>query len=59
MAARLGPALPGTPVVAGGVDAAVATYAAGVVSPGQHVAMIGTSMCWGYIAPDGRTRPTA
>ncbi|RYB03319.1 FGGY-family carbohydrate kinase [Lichenibacterium ramalinae] len=50
VAARLG--LPaGTPVVAGGVDAAVATYAAGVVRPGQHVAMIGTSMCWGTIAP--------
>ena len=49
-AARLG--LPaGTPVIAGGVDAAVATYAAGVVQPGHHVAMIGTSMCWGYIAP--------
>ena len=49
-AARLG--LPaGTPVIAGGVDAAVATYAAGVVKPGHHVAMIGTSMCWGYIAP--------
>ncbi len=49
-AARLG--LPaGTPVVAGGVDAAVATFAAGVVQPGQHVAMIGTSMCWGTIAP--------
>ena len=49
-AARLG--LPaGTPVIAGGVDAAVATYAAGVVRPGHHVAMIGTSMCWGYIAP--------
>jgi len=50
VAARLG-LMAGTPVVAGGVDAAVATYAAGVVSPGQHVAMIGTSMCWGYIAP--------
>ncbi len=48
-AARLGLAA-GTPVVAGGVDAAVATYAAGVVTPGQHVAMIGTSMCWGYVA---------
>ena len=49
-AARLG--LPaGTPVIAGGVDAAVATYAAGVVKPGHHVAMIGTSMCWGYVAP--------
>ena len=50
VAARLG--LPaGTPVIAGGVDAAVATYAAGVVKPGHHVAMIGTSMCWGTIAP--------
>jgi xylulokinase len=39
----------GTPVVAGGVDAAVATLAAGVTRPGQHVAMIGTSMCWGYV----------
>ncbi|AOK29819.1 MULTISPECIES: FGGY-family carbohydrate kinase [Burkholderia] len=40
----------GTPVVAGGVDAAVATFAAGATRRGQHVAMIGTSMCWGYIA---------
>lgn len=40
---------PGTPFVAGGVDAAVATYAAGVCEPGDHVAMIGTSMCWGFI----------
>jgi ribulokinase len=39
----------GTPVVAGGVDAAVATFAAGVTRAGHHVAMIGTSMCWGYI----------
>lgn len=50
-AARLGLAA-GTPVVAGGVDAAVATFAAGVVKPGHHVAMLGTSMCWGYIAPE-------
>jgi xylulokinase len=42
---------PGTPVVAGGVDAAVATFAASATRPGQHVAMIGTSMCWGYITP--------
>ncbi|WP_237479591.1 FGGY-family carbohydrate kinase [Lichenibacterium dinghuense] len=49
-AARLGLA-EGTPVIAGGVDAAVATYAAGVTEPGHHVAMIGTSMCWGYVAP--------
>jgi xylulokinase len=41
-----------TPVVAGGVDAAVATLAAGVTRPGQHVAMIGSSMCWGYVAHD-------
>ncbi|MDR5756154.1 FGGY-family carbohydrate kinase [Caballeronia sp. LZ035] len=39
----------GMPVVAGGVDAAVATFAAGVTQAGHHVAMIGTSMCWGYI----------
>jgi xylulokinase len=48
-AGRLGLAA-GTPVMAGGVDAAVATFAAGVTQPGQHVAMIGTSMCWGYIS---------
>ena len=40
----------GVPVIAGGVDAAVATLAAGATRPGQHVAMIGTSMCWGGIA---------
>ena len=50
VAARLGLAA-GTPVIAGGVDAAVATFAAGAVEPGQHVAMIGTSMCWGHVAP--------
>jgi xylulokinase len=38
-----------TPIIAGGVDAAVATFAAGVTRAGHHVAMIGTSMCWGYI----------
>ncbi|HFZ8995809.1 TPA: FGGY-family carbohydrate kinase [Citrobacter freundii] len=48
MAQRLG-LQAGTPVVAGGVDAAVATLAAGVTEPGDHVAMIGTSMCWGFI----------
>lgn len=46
----------GTPVIAGGVDAAVATYAAGVSGPGQHVAMMGTSMCWGFIAPSADAR---
>ncbi|WP_260258997.1 FGGY-family carbohydrate kinase [Vibrio intestinalis] len=48
VAEKLGLA-PSTPVVAGGVDAAVATYAAGVCEPGDHVAMIGTSMCWGFV----------
>ncbi|MCD6462639.1 MAG: hypothetical protein J7L52_02940 [Thermotogae bacterium] len=38
-----------TPVVAGGIDAAVATLAAGVTSEGEHAAMVGTSMCWGTI----------
>lgn len=57
LAAELG-LLPQTPIVAGGVDAAVATLAAGVVAPGDHVAMMGTSMCWGYINPevDARNR---
>jgi sugar (pentulose or hexulose) kinase len=54
-AAQLGLA-EGTPVVAGGVDAAVATLAAGVARPGQHVAMIGSSMCWGYISPRADAR---
>ncbi|MDQ6620357.1 MAG: FGGY-family carbohydrate kinase [Pseudomonadota bacterium] len=48
-ATRLGLAQ-GTPVIAGGVDAAMATFAAGVTRPGQHVAMIGSSMCWGFIS---------
>lgn len=39
----------GIPIVAGGVDAAMATLAAGATEPGNHVAMIGTSMCWGVI----------
>lgn len=54
-AGRLGLAR-GTPVVAGGVDAAVATFAAGATRPGQHVAMIGTSMCWGYITTHADAR---
>jgi len=54
-ASRLG-VRAGTPVVAGGVDAAVATFAAGATRPGQHVAMIGTSMCWGTLAPHADAR---
>ncbi|MFF7710870.1 FGGY family carbohydrate kinase [Pseudomonas sp. NPDC007930] len=55
MAEQLG--LPaGLPVLAGGVDAAMATLAAGVSQPGNHVAMIGTSMCWGYLQPHADAR---
>jgi sugar (pentulose or hexulose) kinase len=54
-ATRLGLA-PGTLVLAGGVDAAMATFAAGVDRPGKHVAMIGTSMCWGYLNPQADAR---
>ncbi len=54
-ARRLGLAA-GTSVVAGGVDAAVATFAAGATRQGQHVAMIGTSMCWGTITQDTDAR---
>lgn len=39
----------GTPIVSGGVDAAVATLASGVCKTGENTAMIGTSMCWGTI----------
>lgn len=40
---------PGTPVLAGGVDAPMATLAAGALHPGDNVAMMGTSTCWGVI----------
>ena len=40
---------PGTPVLAGGVDAPMATFAAGALDPGDNVAMMGTSTCWGII----------
>ncbi|PSO52743.1 MAG: hypothetical protein BRC31_04180, partial [Actinobacteria bacterium QS_5_72_10] len=34
---------------AGGVDAPAATLSAGVIAEGRHVAMMGTSMCWGFV----------
>ena len=43
----------GTPVIAGGIDAPVAQLSGGSVNEGEHVAMVGTSMCWGNIH-DGR-----
>lgn len=39
----------GTPVICGGVDAPVATVGAGAFNEGNHVAMTGTSMCWGFV----------
>jgi sugar (pentulose or hexulose) kinase len=41
--------LEGTPVCAGGVDCVVATLGMGILKPGEHVAIIGTSMTWGFI----------
>ncbi|NLL37821.1 MAG: FGGY-family carbohydrate kinase [Fretibacterium sp.] len=39
----------GTPIVAGGIDAPVAQFSCGVVNEGEHVAMTGTSICWGTV----------
>jgi xylulokinase len=39
----------GIPVVAGGIDAPMATLSAGAVAPGDNVAMMGTSTCWGVV----------
>lgn len=47
-AARCGLAA-GTPVVAGGIDAPMATLSAGATETGDNVAMMGTSTCWGVI----------
>jgi len=41
--------LEGTPVVAGGIDAPVASLSAGVLEEKSHVAMVGTSICWGVV----------
>ncbi len=47
--ARLTGLATGTPVLAGGVDAPMATLAAGALCDGDNVAMMGTSTCWGVI----------
>ncbi len=39
----------GTPVVAGGIDAPMATLSGGAIERGDNVAMMGTSTCWGVI----------
>jgi len=41
--------LTGTPVVAGGIDAPMATLSGGAIERGDNVAMMGTSTCWGVI----------
>ncbi|MEM1552684.1 MAG: FGGY-family carbohydrate kinase [Candidatus Bathyarchaeia archaeon] len=41
--------IPGIPVVAGGIDAPMAALSAGAIEPGDNVAMMGTSTCWGVI----------
>ncbi len=48
---------PGTPVIAGGVDAPVATVSAGAFNEGNHVAMTGTSMCWGFVTETPNLSP--
>lgn len=47
----------GTPVICGGVDAPVATMSAGALAEGNHVAMLGTSMCWGFITKKPNLSP--
>jgi xylulokinase len=48
--------LEGTPVVSGGIDAPVAQLSAGALEEGEHVAMVGTSTCWGTVH-DGKEMP--
>lgn len=47
--ARISGLRPGTPVLAGGIDAPMETLAAGAFAQGDNVAMMGTSTCWGII----------
>lgn len=56
--AQLTGLLEGTPVIAGGVDAPVAQFSAGVLEEGEHVAMAGTSMCWGTVHGGENLTPT-
>jgi xylulokinase len=48
-ASKLCGLLEGTPVIAGGIDAPVASLSAGVLEEKNHVAMAGTSICWGVV----------
>ncbi len=55
-ASELSGLLEGTPVIAGGIDAPVAQLSAGALEEGEHVAMVGTSTCWGTVH-DGKNLP--
>lgn len=48
-ASQLSGLLEGTPVIAGGIDAPVASFSAGMLEEKSHVAMVGTSTCWGVV----------
>ncbi len=41
--------LEGTPVISGGIDAPMASLSAAVLDDKKHVAMTGTSICWGVV----------
>lgn len=47
----------GTPVTAGGIDAAVSALSAGALHDGDLASMIGTSMCNGFISLNPRLSP--
>ncbi len=47
--ARLSGLPAGLPVISGGIDAPVAQLSGGAVNRKEHVAMVGTSMCWGFL----------
>ncbi len=48
-AARASGLREGLPVVAGGIDAPMETLGVGAFEEGDHVAMMGTSTCWGIV----------
>jgi sugar (pentulose or hexulose) kinase len=47
----------GTPICAGGIDASVSALAGGAVEDGDLAAMLGTSMCNGFISHEPRISP--
>jgi sugar (pentulose or hexulose) kinase len=55
--ARLTGLAKGTPVCAGGIDAAVSALAGGAILDGDLASMLGTSMCNGFISHEPRLSP--